>query len=70
MENIENRKSFEQMAKESQSKKRMQELAGISRVQNENSPAGEILSDMITEIRKIRNIVSAELKKRKELRSE
>jgi hypothetical protein len=68
MKNTENTKSFEQMAKDAESKKRMQELAGIDVVKEEGRPAGDILQDMITEIKKIRDVVSAELIKRKEVK--
>lgn len=60
-----NNKSFEQLAKNAQSKKRMQELAGITVEQSQERPAKDILQDMIDEIRNIRNRVSTELKKRK-----
>jgi hypothetical protein len=66
MRNKQHTKSFEQMAKNAQSKKRMQELAGIDIIPSEDRPLRDLLQDMITEIKKIGSIVSAELKKRKE----
>ena len=65
MRNKQHTKSFEQMAKDAQSKKRMQELAGIRETQSEGRPVGDILQDMIAEIKRIGEIVSTELKKRK-----
>jgi hypothetical protein len=70
MKNTQNKKSFEQLAKDTQSKKRMQELAGISTEQSEGRPLRDLLLDMIAEIKKIRSTVSVELKKRKEAGSE
>lgn len=70
MENIQNTKSFEQMAKDIESKKRMQELAGINRVSTDNVPLRDLLLDMITEIKKIGEIVSTELRKRKQAKDE
>lgn len=70
MENSQNNKSFEQMAKDAESKKRMQELAGIAKVDNGGKPLRELLLDMITEIKKVGEIVSTELRKRKELGDE
>lgn len=65
-----NNKSFEQLAKNAQSKKRMQELAGIAVEQSQERPAKDILQDMIDEIGNIRNRVSTELKKRKGIQDE
>ena len=70
MKNMQNEKSFEQTAKDAQSKKRMQELAGINTVYNGSKPLQELLLDMITEIKKVGEILSTELKKRKELGDE
>jgi hypothetical protein len=65
-----NNKSFEQLAKDVQSKKRMQELAGITSEQIQERPAKDILQDMIAEINNIRNTVSTELRKRKGIQGE
>jgi hypothetical protein len=65
-----NNKSFEQLAKDAQSKKRMQELAGIKVEQSQEKPAKDILQDMIDEIENIRNTVSTELRKRKGMQGE
>jgi hypothetical protein len=65
-----NSKSFEQLAKNAQSKKRMQELAGIKAEQSQERPVKSILQDMIDEIGNIRNRVSTELKKRKGIQDE
>lgn len=65
-----NNKSFEQLAKDTQSKRRMQELAGINVEQNQERPVKGILQDMIAEIDNIRNIVSTELRKRKGMQGE
>ena len=70
MKNTQNNKSFEQMAKDAESKKRMQELAGIAKVDNGGKPLQELLLDMITEVKKVGEIVSTELRKRKELGDE
>lgn len=66
MENKENIKSFEQLAKDAQSKKRMQELAGIFTTEKQKRSAEDILLDMIEEIKKIGKVVSTQLKKKKE----
>lgn len=66
MKNIQPNKSFEQMAKDAQAKKRMQELAGIDTIPSEDKSLRELLLDMIDEVKKIGGIVSTELKKRKE----
>ena len=66
MKNIQNNKSFEQTAKDAQAKKRMQELAGIDTIHSADKPLRDLLLDMIDEVKKIGNIVSTELKKRKE----
>jgi hypothetical protein len=63
-------KSFEQLAKDAQSKKRMQELAGIGTMHSAEKPLRDLLLDMIDEIKKIGHTVSTELKKRKELGNE
>lgn len=65
-----NNQSFEQLAKDAQSKRRMQELAGIDVEQNQQRPAKDMLQDMIAEINNIRNIVSTELRKRKGMQGE
>lgn len=65
-----NNKSFEQLAKNAQSKKRMQELAGITVEQSQERPVKDILQDMIDEIGNIRSRVSTELKKRKGIQDE
>lgn len=70
MKDTQNNKSFEQMAKDAQSKNRMQELAGINKVDNGGKPLRDLLLDMITEIKKVGEIISAELRKRKELGDE
>lgn len=70
MENSQNNRSFEQMAKDAQSKKRMQELAGISKVEDQQRSTGAILQDMIDEVRRIGDIVSVELRRRKEMKDE
>lgn len=70
MKDTQNNKSFEQMAKDAQSKNRMQELAGISKVDNGGRPLRELLLDMIIEIKKVGEIVSTELRRRKELGDE
>lgn len=68
MKNTQNNKSFEQMAKDAQLKKRMQELAGIDTVNQQQRSTGEILQDIIDEVKKIGSIVSTELKKKKGIR--
>ena len=68
MKNIQPNKSFEQMAKDAQAKKRMQELAGIDTIPSEDKPLRELLLDMIDEVKKIGDIVSTELKKKKGVR--
>lgn len=70
MKDLKNNKIFEQIAKDAQAKKRMQELAGIGAVPSESKPLRELLLDMIDEIKKIGSTVSAELKKRKETGNE
>ena len=70
MKDTQNNKSFEQMAKDAESKKRMQELAGIDKVDNGGKPLQELLLDMITEVKKVGEIVSTELRKRKGFKGE
>jgi len=65
-----NNQSFEQLAKDTLSKKRMQELAGIPVEQSQVRPVKDILQDMIAEINNIRSTVSAELKKRRGIQGE
>jgi hypothetical protein len=62
MENIENHKSFEQIVKESQSKNRMQELAGIQPSQPKRT-FSQVADDLLKVLDQVDIILSSELKK-------